>query len=105
MNQSRHLAFFCIVPKEGLNMAKVLKNKELGYQQQLDLLSPTFSWQLPHLCSTSLQEFRQRQQAPVHRKGSNTKHHAFDAHPLLYSIYVIPNLLHRGQLIITGMRE
>lgn len=60
------------------------------YQQKADLFKPTLAWHLLHLCYTSLQEFRHKQQAPVHINGNSKKHQALEAQPWLYYISVIP---------------
>ena len=50
-------------------------------QQQADLLAPTGWWHEEHLCYTSLQEFRQRQQKPEQRNGKRSTHQVLEAHP------------------------
>lgn len=47
----------------------------------MDLQVPAYFLHLLQICLTSLQEFKQRQQKPVQKKGNNKKHHVFEAHP------------------------
>lgn len=53
-------------------------NKAEHNQQTDDSLTPTTAPQLLHLCSTSLQELRQRQHEPVQSMGISMKHQNFE---------------------------
>jgi hypothetical protein len=82
-----------------------MKLKLFSDQIQLDLQTPTSFLHLLQKCLTSLQEFKHRQQQPVHKKGNSKKHQVLEAHPCSYSISVIVKSLQPSQFIKTGILE